>query len=203
MKRFAKQTLKHWIKVILHTEDSPERTSLAFAVGVFISFLPPVPYFHTLFAIFVAFIFRLNRLAVVIGSYVNTPFTMAPLLFAEVSLGLACFGGGDAPDITWRQLSRWQGWKDAAIELQPLLAPLMLGCLILGLTAAVMAYFVALTLITRYRRGLALVGRDPKPGDEETASGGHPTPLITAAGGGLSTRPGVRGPAVETPENPS
>lgn len=196
MRRFAKETLKRWVRVVLHTDDSPERTSLAFAVGVFIAFLPPVPYFHTLFALLVAFVFRLNRVAVLIGSYVNTPFTMAPVLFVELSIGLAFFGGGEAPDITWRQLSTWQGWKDAGVELQPLVAPLMVGCIVLALAASVVAYVIALKLISRYRRRLMSTAKASPSSDEGAVSASGPLGGVSLPGlrppmaGGLTPNPG-------------
>lgn len=153
MKQFAKDKLKRWVRVILHTKDSPERTSIAFALGVFISFLPPVPWFHTIFGLILAFLFRLNRLAVLAGTYVNTPFTIAPLLVLELSLGLGLTGGnGDAPELHLRQFLSAQGWKDAFQELYPYLEPLMLGSVILGLIGAGIAYLVSLSLIRIYRR---------------------------------------------------
>lgn len=196
MRRFAKEKLKHWIRVILHTDDSPERTSFAFATGVFISFLPPVPYVHTILALIVAFVFRMNRIAVIVGAYVNTPFTMAPVLFLELSIGLACLGGGEAPGVTWRQLATWQGWKDAGVELRPFVAPLILGCVILGLVAAVIAYIAALTMIARSRRRVAPAIPLPV------------SPILPGPGaGGCAQGAGVRGvpaaPVVDTPENPS
>src|SRR5436309_14820591 len=136
MRQFAKQKLKHWLRVLLHTKDSPERTSLAFALGVFIAFLPPVPWFHTIFALILAFVFRLNRLAVLAGTYVNTPFTLAPLIVLETSVGVALVGGGDVPDLTLRQFRTAQGWKDAIEDLTPFLEPQLDGSVLLGLVAA-------------------------------------------------------------------
>ena len=188
MRRFAKRKLRVWLHALLHTHDSAERTSLAFALGVFIAFLPPIPWFHTLFALTLAFVFRLNRLATILGTYVNTPFTILPLLAAETSVGLAILGGEEPPDVTFRQLQNWQGWKDAAIELKPFLAPTLLGCVILGLTAATIAYFTSLKLILAYRRraahaALAHQAELELAVQESPASASVPTSRVVRAGG--------------------
>ena len=155
MKRIAKATLRKWTRLLLHTHDSPERTSFAFALGVFVAFLPPVPWFHTVFALLLAFVFRLNRVAIIVGTYTNTPFTMAPLVILETSLGVSLLGEGDIPELTLRQFRTYQGWKDAAAELTPLIRPLLLGSVLLGILAAAIAYFAALGLIGVYRRRIA------------------------------------------------
>src|SRR6185503_9295297 len=127
MRRATIERIKVWFRLAFHTQDNPQRTALAFALGVYIAFLPPVPWFHTLFALGLAFVFRLNRLATLIGTYVNTPLTIVPLLAAEMSLGLSIVGGKSPPEVTWRQFRHWQGWKDAVHELRPFLGPLMIG----------------------------------------------------------------------------
>lgn len=179
MRHYANRKIRAWLHALLHTHDSAERTSMAFALGVFIAFLPPVPWFHTLFALTLAFVFRLNRLATLIGTYVNTPFTLLPLLAAETSLGLALLGGEEPPELTWKQLHQWQGWKDAAIELRPFLAPMLLGCILLGLAFATASYFISLKLIIAYRRRIAhaaLVSR----ADLELVIPGAPGPATEA-----------------------
>ena len=211
MKRFAKQKLRKWLHILLHTHDSAERTSFAFALGVFIAFLPPVPWLHTLFALFLAFVFRLNRVATVLGTYVNTPFTFLPLIAVQISIGLVILGGEEPPDIVWRQFDSWQGWKDAAVELRPFLAPMLLGGVILGLLASALAYFVSLKLIVAYRRRVALAAIERQAELELTAPGeggsGESAAGSPGVGGivpGAGRRGGPLAPhTVEAPENPS
>ena len=200
MKRLAKAKIRSWLRRLLHTQDSPQRTSFAFALGVFIAFLPPVPWFHTLFALFLAFLFRLNRLATVIGTYVNTPLTILPLVAIELSIGLAIVGGQDPPEVTWHQLRFWQGWKDAFVELRPFLAPLLVGCIVMGLVTSVIAYFIALKLILVYRHRVAYASQAAQMELE------LPPPPSHAAMGTAIATPGIGpvvGRVVDTPENPT
>ena len=111
MRRFAIEKVKQWLRVLLHTQDSPRRTAFAFALGVFISFLPPVPWFHTLLALLIAFLFGLNRLAMLIGTYVNSPFTIFPLLWVEYRVGKLILGGKKISlEQLVRRLNHVQGW---------------------------------------------------------------------------------------------
>src|SRR5512140_1020501 len=68
--------LRKWMQVLLHIHDSPKRTAAAFAVGVFFGFSPFLG-LHTVLALAVAFIFGLNRVAVLVGVYSNLPWIIA------------------------------------------------------------------------------------------------------------------------------
>ncbi|MBP1752854.1 MAG: hypothetical protein H6Q57_1690, partial [Geobacteraceae bacterium] len=72
---FDKEKWKKRIRHILTMDSHPGHISLGFAVGVFISFTPFFG-FHSLMAIVAAFVFRLNKLTCVTGSWVNTPLTV-------------------------------------------------------------------------------------------------------------------------------
>jgi phosphate/sulfate permease len=69
---------------------------LGVAVG-----LAPIAPLQTLVAVALAFLLRLNRLAVLAGTLVWQPFTAPFILGAEVALGRALVGGGEE---VWR---RW------------------------------------------------------------------------------------------------
>src|SRR6186997_2295945 len=58
------------LQSLLHLKDPPRRTAIAFGTGVFIAFSPFLG-LHTLIAIAVAFAFRLNRVAVLAGAWIN------------------------------------------------------------------------------------------------------------------------------------
>ena len=66
---------KRWLEQLLHTHDTPHRTALAYAVGVFFGF-SPVLGLHTVLGLAIAFLFGLNRIAVVLGIYSNLPWIL-------------------------------------------------------------------------------------------------------------------------------
>src|ERR1041384_3524999 len=77
---------------LLALDDPPERTALAFAIGVFIAFSPFLG-LHTLLATLLAFLFRFNKLAIYTGTFVNNPFlTLVPIVVASYGLGARLLG---------------------------------------------------------------------------------------------------------------
>jgi len=78
---------KDLVKKLLHIEDTPERTALAYSVGIFLGFSPFLG-FHTLGGIAVAFLFGLNRVAVILGVWSNTPWWIVPYYVAATWAGI-------------------------------------------------------------------------------------------------------------------
>jgi uncharacterized protein (DUF2062 family) len=152
--------LKHKFKEILSLDLHPGHISLGFAVGVFISF---TPFFglHTPLAIALAFIFRLNKLTCITGAWINTPFTVVPVLAASYNLG-RFLRGEPAKALVLKGME----WHD----LQPYATSILLGSSILGFVAAVASYFLCYWLVTVFRRkdaGLKELTREMEEVGEE------------------------------------
>lgn len=133
-------------------DDSPHRIALGFAVGVFLAFTPLLG-LHTVLGLLIAFAFGLNRVAVLVGVFVNNPWTLFPIyglatyvggLFVGFpsSLPLAALGfGGIFKSRFWIEVAgTWEFWK-----------PLLLGSVILSCTAAALSYLLLLFVITRVK----------------------------------------------------
>src|SRR5436309_610992 len=86
--------IKRTAQQILHLGDSPRRTALAFAIGVFIAF-SPLYGLHTISVFLFAWAFRLNVVAVLAGSLVNNPWTVLPILGSTMWVGLTLVPIGD------------------------------------------------------------------------------------------------------------
>ncbi len=69
--------MKDLIKKLLHIDDTPERTALAYSIGVFLAFSPFLG-FHTLAGLAIAFLFGLNRVAILLGVWTNNPWWIVP-----------------------------------------------------------------------------------------------------------------------------
>src|SRR5881394_2605212 len=77
---------------LLAIDDPPERTALAFSVGVFIAFCPLLG-LYTILATLIAFVFRFNKIAIYVGTYVNNPFlTLVPIILVSYGLGALILG---------------------------------------------------------------------------------------------------------------
>jgi uncharacterized protein (DUF2062 family) len=143
--------LRQIVQVLLHLEGSPQRTALAFAIGVWIAFCPLIG-IHTALALLIAVLFRLNRVALLLGAYVNNPWTLAPLFMAGTFLGCLLLGvsPGEAASIEWPH--RVGAMYQTLARLRPLLWPYIVGNLVLGTLCASAAYAIVLRVLARRQR---------------------------------------------------
>lgn len=134
------------LRQVLQLEEPPERTALAFAIGVFIAFCPAYG-LHTAMAILCAWLFGLNIVALLAGAFVNNPWTIVPILGATYWTGAQLLGQTESPPLRWDDLSLLGIYTQVA----PYLIPFIVGGMVLSLIGALIAYPLAYTLIMRYR----------------------------------------------------
>jgi uncharacterized protein len=161
--------VRRWLDVLLHIEDSPERTAAAFALGVFFGFSPFLG-FHTLLALIVAFVLNLNRVAVLLGVYANLPWFLAPYYAIATMAGAEITGNRLPPDLRSNfgalfELSLWHGdfWRRLLVIMRPLLWPYTVGSMLCALVLAMAAYQLALAFVTSRRRLHHIMHHHHKP----------------------------------------
>ena len=77
---------------LLAIDDPPERTALAFSIGIFIAFSPFLG-LHTIMATLIAFAFRFNKIAIYTGTFVNNPIlTLVPIIIISYAVGAFILG---------------------------------------------------------------------------------------------------------------
>ena len=159
---------RRWLDHLLHTHDTPRRTAAAFAVGVFFGFSPFLG-LHVVLGLVVAFAFRLNRVAVLLGVCANLPWIL-PAYYSLATLLGATLLGVDVPPGLLKDLreslsdASWGEFRTLARTLTPLLWAYGLGSTIgaVGLSAA--AYRASLAMIVAHRRHAA-AQQDRQPTD--------------------------------------
>lgn len=140
------QRLREQLRGLLHLDESPERTALAFAVGVFIAFSPTYG-FHILSALFCAWAFRLNVPALMAGTFINNPWTFVPIIGATFWTGFVVMGQPAAPALDWHALT-----PEALYEqIAPYVVPFVVGGVALSVLGACLGYLILLTVIRRVR----------------------------------------------------
>ncbi|MEO8324892.1 MAG: DUF2062 domain-containing protein [Nitrospirota bacterium] len=140
------ESVRQQLTQVLHLRETPHRTALAFSLGVFIAFAPHY-FFHTASVVFCAWAFRLNFLALFLGSFINNPWTLVPILAASLYTGLLLEGKSSSPTIEWDQLN-----VDNMFDmLSPYLIPFLIGACALSIVGSLMAYPIMRWVITRYR----------------------------------------------------
>jgi uncharacterized protein (DUF2062 family) len=141
-----RRSFRALLRQMLHLQEPPRRTALAFAVGVFIAFSPAYG-LHTAMAALCTWLFGLNFLAVMVGALVNNPWTIVPILGATYWTGAWLLGRTDTPAFNWDDLSFGGIYQ----QVFPYLVPFTLGGMVLSVIGALVSYPVAYLLIVKYR----------------------------------------------------
>jgi uncharacterized protein (DUF2062 family) len=144
--------IETFLRRLFALDDTPERIALAFALGVFLAFSPLLG-LHAFLGLIFAFFFGLNRIALLLGVFVNNPWTLVPIYAAGTYLGGLLVGFPSRPPLPRFD---WQAvWSDGfwvqLVGQWHLLKPLLLGSSILSVLAAALSYAAALYFIRHCR----------------------------------------------------
>jgi uncharacterized protein (DUF2062 family) len=145
----------------LALDDPPERTALAFSLGVFIAFSPFLG-LHTILATLIAFLFRLNKVALYTGTFVNNPFlTLVPIIIVSYAIGAFILGRPLRIPDSGVQLLRHPHLLTAAyyhklfLESRDIVWPFSIGGLTLSVVCSLIAYPVTSSLLRARQRSKA------------------------------------------------
>jgi uncharacterized protein (DUF2062 family) len=178
---FSWRRFRELVTSVLHLDEEPSRLATGMAVGVFIG-LTPFFFLHTVLALLVAFVFRLNKVATITGAWLNLPW-FAPFIYAFcLELGKAILTGDFS--VVWR-IGQLPGLAAALVRTNPVenagsfwlllkrmmfeaSLPLFVGTTVTGIVVAVVTYFVTLEAVREVRH-LQHANPDPRP------DGGRPS----------------------------
>ena len=139
-----KRSLKYWYLKIIRIKAPPHSIASGLAVGVFVGCLPIIP-FQTIVAVSLAFVFRSNKIAAALGTWVSNPVNVPVFYYGLylvgkclVPLETASFDPGHLALADMLKL----GWE--------LVLVMMVGGVIVGIPASIATYFISLRLIQIY-----------------------------------------------------
>lgn len=150
--------IRSLLRQLLHLDEAPKRTALAFAIGVFITFSPPYG-LHTIMVLACAWAFRFNLVALFAGACINTPWTLIPVLGFSLWLGCVLTGTPFPTSLEWSDTSA-MGILHA---VTPYAVPFVIGSTILSIVTALAAYPIALWVLVRFRSRRTHGDSDPLP----------------------------------------
>ena len=146
------------LRRLLAIDDPPERTALAFSIGVFIAFSPFLG-LHTIMATVVAFLFRFNKVAIYTGTFLNNPFfTLVPIIIGSYAVG--AFVLGRPLSLPAEGLELLQNphifstdyYRRLFVESWNVVWPFTVGASVLSVVCSVLAYPLTLRALRAYRR---------------------------------------------------
>lgn len=142
---------------LLAIDDPPERTALAFSIGVFIAFSPFLG-LHTIMATAVAFYFRFNKIAIYTGTFINNPiFTLVPIIIASYAVGAFILGRPlSIPDEGLELLKNpriFSGdyYHQLFLQSWNIVWPFSVGATALSVVCSLLAYPLTLRALRAYR----------------------------------------------------
>ncbi len=134
------------LRRLLAIDDPPERTALAFSIGVFIAFSPFLG-LHTIMATVLAFLFNFNKIAIYSGTFVNNPFlTLVPIILASYAVGAFLMGRPLAlPDeglelLKDPHLLTGDYWRRLFKHSSDVLVPFAIGGMLLSIICSLASY---------------------------------------------------------------
>jgi len=142
--------IKRTTQLLVRVQDTPRRTAVGFALGVFLGFSPLIGV-HTILGLILAHGLRLSKMSVLAGVYMNSPWVVVPYYGFATWLGVKITGlpeGVSLPQVGFREIFQpefWQVWLDQ----YHLLFPAILGSTILAGLFAALAYPLALHALAR------------------------------------------------------
>lgn len=137
---------------MLGRDDPPESVAASFALGVAISFTPLFG-FHWVIALLLAFLLRLNKIDVLLGTLVVNPLTLVPVSAAAIEVGrfLLRARREAATHLPWHQLLHKEFWTQASPHMRAIGLHWAVGMFVLSFFAGAVTYAV-LVRILRARR---------------------------------------------------
>jgi uncharacterized protein (DUF2062 family) len=170
MIHLTRSLVRRWLGVLLHIQDTPERTAAAFALGVFLGFSPFLG-LHTLLAILAAFLLNMNRVAVLMGAYSNLPWFLAPYYAIATMVGSEITGKRPPADLRSSlgrlfelSLFHEEFWRRLVVIIKPLLWPYTVGSMLCALVLAAAAYHLALAFVRSRHRIQEMIHHHHKAG---------------------------------------
>jgi uncharacterized protein len=146
------------LRRLLAIDDPPERTALAFSIGVFIAFSPFLG-LHTIAATLIAFLFRFNKIAIYAGTFLNNPFlTLVPIILASYGIGAFLLGRPLSIPAEGIELIKnphpfsREYYNQVFIQSWFVIAPFALGATLLSVICSVLAYPLTLWLLRKHRQ---------------------------------------------------
>ncbi len=158
MIEFTRAVIHRWVDKIFHPHDTPKRTAAAFALGVFFGFSPFLG-FHTLLGLLCAFVFNLNRVAVLVGVYSNLPWIIAAWYALTTAFGawllrsrLPHGFGETLRELFELSLFQPHFWDRLWTLMRPFLWPYFVGSLIGAAVLSAFAYWLVLGYVEARHR---------------------------------------------------
>lgn len=139
-RRSIGRSLRYFGKRVLRLRATPHAIAAGFACGIFAAFIPILG-IHIAVALAVAWVIGGNIAAAVIGTTLGNPLILPFIWAATLEAGRFVMTGSLSGDPLPHHLGSMLRHLDFAVLWEPLIKPMLIGAVPLGLAAALLVYF--------------------------------------------------------------
>lgn len=152
-----RRTLRYGWQRVWRLTGSPHAVAVGVAAGAFSSFSPYLG-FHFAIAMLGAWVFRGNLIAAAFGTFIGNPLTYPAIWFVVYEAGILMLGKPEGM-LAQPPLSEDFLLNGAFDRILPVLMPMVVGSIPVGIVAALLCYVVTRVSVSAYqvkrREGLA------------------------------------------------
>jgi uncharacterized protein (DUF2062 family) len=149
-RRSFSRSLKYYYKRIVRLAATPHAIGMGLAAGTFASFFPFG--LHFVMAFVLAWLLAGNLVAAALGTALGNPVTFPVMWTASYQLGKAILGGGTAGHHIQGSVASMLEHMDFGQLWEPVLKPIAVGALPLGLVVALASYLIARSAAATFQR---------------------------------------------------
>jgi len=165
LKFMANKIKRLFIYRVLSLDDTPHRIALGVAIGMFVTWTPTIP-LQMILTVTLSALLGANKFVGVPFVWISNPLTLVPIYGPNFLLGSRLLGGRYTWSAFMDALARASGFSTEGSWLAvfmaklhaywsafwPILLPLWLGSLIVGLAVGVLSYGLTYYGVTAFRR---------------------------------------------------
>lgn len=152
-RRSFARSARYFSKRVLRLTASPHAIAMGFAAGAFASITPFIG-LHFLLSFVIAFVIGGNMVAAALGTVVGNPLTF-PFIWASTFKVGSMIIYGEAKELDHRAIDKHLdgGFLEKSLDtLLPLIKPMLVGAVPLGLITATFFYFLVFYSVRAYQR---------------------------------------------------
>ena len=147
---------RYYFLKFIRIKGDPHDLALGMAVGIFAAMLPIIP-FHIVLAVALALVLRVSKITALIGVFACNPFTFYLLYFFNYRIGAFILNlredNRGFSSIMSMETSEWT--MNTILRIAhaswDIIAAFVVGGLIMGVAAAILSYFIFLSLFNLIR----------------------------------------------------
>lgn len=141
--------LRYWYIRLARLGGHPQEIARGLALGVFAGWFPWFG-LQMAVAIFLAILFRANKLAAAASTWVSNPLTYVPIFAFNYKVGEWLLNFHDISSDSNSFPIDSQSWSKFAEMGKEFMTAMLLGCFVVGAIVALAVYFASLRLLRRW-----------------------------------------------------